>query len=337
MQWKNAVGLGAAAAVLSMTGSCETGVAANQRILSGPYSFENLSVYLVHSEDATKVEDLRTLDEAVEEGWLTIFETGVIDEIEVENTSDWPVYIPSGSIVTGGRQDRMLPHDIIVAAHSGKIPLASFCIERGRWSGRGQESESIFMVAPFLVADRDILMAARIEKSQRRVWEGVAANIEEYGTHIRGGRADEWLWVSSLPEALENMQIQDRARPYVEAITSQARSRTGAIGMVVIIQGKISGADLYRSGTLFERLFPKLLDAAATVALAKSADEGAPEHVTVEEISAWMAGAETGNASSESGGGVVFLRRIESENAVFIESLSDTLTDHWIHKSFLGK
>jgi len=337
MQWKDAICLGAVIAVSSMIGACETGAADEQRSLSGPYSFENLSVFLIHAEDVVATEDMLPLDEAVEKGYLTVFETGDVGELEMENTSDWPVYIQSGSIVKGGRQDRMLPHDIVVAAHSGKKPLASFCVEQGRWSARGEESDKLFQVAPCLVADRDILMAAKVEESQSKVWEGVAAKADEFSPHVRGGRAMNPISPSSLPMTLENEEIQNKTRSYVESITSQTRSCTDAIGMVVVINGEISSADVYRGRTLFKKLFPKLMDAAAVEALTKSTDEGAKKQISVEEVETWLAAAEKGDSQSKSVGGTMFLRSIESENAISFESLSDTTGNSWIHKNILSK
>jgi hypothetical protein len=337
MQWKDAICLGAVIAVSSMTGACETGAAEDQRNLSGPYSFENLSVFLIHSEDSATVEDLLSLDEAVEKGYLTVFETGDVGELEMENTSDWPVYIQSGSVVKGGRQDRMLPHDIVVAAHSGKKPLASFCVEQGRWSARGEESDVIFKVAPALVADRDILMAAKVEESQSKVWEGVASKVDDFDVHVRGGRAANPISPSSLPMTLENEEIQNKTSAYVEAITSQTSSCTDATGMVVVINGKISSVDLYHGRTLFEKLFPKLIDAAAVEALAKSTEDGTKEQLTVEEIAIWLSAAEQGDSQSKNVGGTMFLRTIESENAISFESLSDTVENRWIHKNILSK
>ena len=163
MQPKNAVCLSAVLALSVMVSANRVIAAEDQWNLTGPYSFENLSVFLVHGEDATQTEILLPLDEAIEKGYLTVYETGEVGELEVENRSDWPVYIQSGSIVKGGRQDRMLPHDIIIAARSGKKPLASFCVEQGRWSPRGKESATAFEVAPGLIGDRFILLAAKEE------------------------------------------------------------------------------------------------------------------------------------------------------------------------------
>jgi hypothetical protein len=59
------------------------------------------------------------------------------------------VFVQSGDIVKGGKQDRTRPYDTLVPAAAGQIPIESFCVEQGRWSKRGDESSSYFGCSPF--------------------------------------------------------------------------------------------------------------------------------------------------------------------------------------------
>ena len=185
MQSNKAVCLGAVFAVSLAICANGTRAAEDPWHLTGPYSFENLTVFLIHGEGTSDGEIMLPLDEAIEKGYLTVHETGNVGELEVENNSDWPVYIQSGCIVKGGRQDRMIPNDIVVAARSGKKPLQSYCVEQGRWSARGGEDDDVFAVSPTIIADRKILMAAKVEESQSEVWEGVAAKVDRISPHVQ--------------------------------------------------------------------------------------------------------------------------------------------------------
>ena len=49
-----------------------------------------------------------TLDEALGNGSVKVVETGEVNELKIENTGGEPVFIQSGDIVKGGRQDRTL-------------------------------------------------------------------------------------------------------------------------------------------------------------------------------------------------------------------------------------
>ena len=73
-----------------------------------------------------------TLDEALGNGSVKVVETGEVNELKIENTGGEPVFIQSGDIVKGGRQDRTLTTSLILPPHSGEIP--DRVILRRAWS-----------------------------------------------------------------------------------------------------------------------------------------------------------------------------------------------------------
>src|SRR5574340_490029 len=109
--------------------------------LSGPYVHDNLSIYLVHGQDRVQKNYL-TLAEAIEQRKVVVHETGHVNQLQVENLSRQDVYIQSGEIVKGGKQDRVLSDDIILPPTSGKVDVKAFCVEHGRWTQRGGEAGS---------------------------------------------------------------------------------------------------------------------------------------------------------------------------------------------------
>ena len=84
------------------------------------------------------------------------------------------VFVQSGDIVRGGQQDRVLAVDLIVPARSGKISIAAFCVESGRWEKRGDEEAGKFNGSSDRIASRDLKIAANGSKSQSEVWKKVA-------------------------------------------------------------------------------------------------------------------------------------------------------------------
>ena len=108
--------------------------------ISGPYTHDNLSLYLVHGPNRAQ-HKLITLDEAIMQHKVMVYETGNVNQLAIENVSeDTEVYVQSGDIVKGGRQDRTLKNDMILPTKSGKVALDAFCVEHGRWTSRGGES-----------------------------------------------------------------------------------------------------------------------------------------------------------------------------------------------------
>ncbi len=115
------------------------GVAAGDEAarISGPVAYDNLAVYFIHGKSAPGKVPL-TLDEALAKGTGRVLETG--DELQIKNLGDDEVFVQSGDIVKGGRPGPDLMVSLILPPRSGRIPIASFCVEQGRWSGRGGEA-----------------------------------------------------------------------------------------------------------------------------------------------------------------------------------------------------
>src|SRR5262249_21350837 len=100
-----------------------------------------------------------TLQEAVAKGQVLVSETGRVNELEIENKGSEPVFIQAGDIVKGGRQDRVLTVSFLLPANSGRLPIASYCVEQGRWSARGAEDQRRFSGAGEAMPSRSALLA----------------------------------------------------------------------------------------------------------------------------------------------------------------------------------
>src|SRR6266700_3367221 len=107
--------------------------------LEGPFTEGNLLVFLIHGKDKIKGQSFLTLQEALVQKKVIVRETRSVNELAIENISREEVYVQSGDIVKGGQQDRMLVVDLMLPPHSGKIPIAAYCVENGRWQKRGAE------------------------------------------------------------------------------------------------------------------------------------------------------------------------------------------------------
>ncbi len=124
--------------------------------LEGPFTQGNLTVFLIHGQDKIKGQTFLTLQEALVQKKVIVRETREVNELSIENVSSEEVYVQSGDIVKGGQQDRMLGVDLILPPRSGKIPIAAFCVENGRWSQRGNEEVTKFDSSNNVVASREV-------------------------------------------------------------------------------------------------------------------------------------------------------------------------------------
>lgn len=128
--------------------------------LSGPYTHDNLTLYFIHGKSADGPVPL-TLEEALDKGVVTVHETGSVAELAIENTGNDEVLIHAGDIVKGGRQDRVLTTTMILKPKSGQVPLDAFCVEQGRWSGRGGEDAKRFASSKEMMPSREAKLAMK--------------------------------------------------------------------------------------------------------------------------------------------------------------------------------
>jgi len=236
--------------------------------LSGPYTHRNLTIFLVHGKNTIKTKTFLTLQEALVQKKVVVYETKSVNELAIENFSNEDVYVQSGDIVKGGQQDRMIGVDLIVPPRSGKLPISAFCVEHGRWSGRGNERAGVFSSSSDAVATKEIKLAAKRSNSQRAVWENVKVAQDKLSENV-GGRVNSTVSASSLQLALENGKVQESADSYIKALSGIANRSDDVIGYVFAINGKVNSADIYGSNVLFKKLWPKLLKANAIEAIAE--------------------------------------------------------------------
>src|SRR5262249_52747057 len=238
--------------------------------ISGPVVHENLQIYFVHGKSAEGPVPL-TLQEALDTGSAQVREPGNVNQLEVENTGDTEVFIQPGDIVKGGRQDRVLTVSLIIPPHSGPLPIASFCVEQGRWSGRGREDARRFETAAASVPSREAKIAMKapvvaaapptaapsqphaaylssldVSRQQQAMWSDVAKVQDKLSRAIAAPVAMPESR-SSLQLSLENEKLKDAQSGYVKALKSAGESQDDVIGYVFAINGKLNSADLYPS------------------------------------------------------------------------------------------
>jgi hypothetical protein len=308
---------------------------AGQRI-TGPYTHDNLSVYLIHGEKSAAGPKLLTLQQAMDRKMVVVHETGNVNELAVENVSSDDVFIQGGDIVKGGRQDRVLSEDFVLPARSGKVPVASFCVESGRWTGRGQEVSTQFSKSDRTVATKALKLAVREGKGQQAVWTEVA-NAQGKMAKSAGLASPAQLSAASptsMQLALENAKVRENTVTYERALSKIIDSKPDVVGYVAAINGRISNADVYASNDLFVALWPKLLQASAVEALSErtNAKPAAPPVTAIEGV---LREAEAGKASSKDKKQLQLVRK-DSEKAIQHET-RDRSSGQLLHKSLIAK
>ena len=305
--------------------------------ISGPYTHNNLAVFLIHGKDKLAGKTFLTLQEALRQRKVVVYETKNVNELAIENLSRYEeVYVQSGDIVKGGQQDRMLGVDLIVPPRSGKISIAAFCVEQGRWQKRANEEVTRFSSSNERVATKELKLAANKAKSQGEVWKRVAEAQDKLSSNV-GGSVKAPISNSSFQLTLENRQVRATADAYVKALAHIAGRHTDVIGYAFAINGKLNSADVYASGALFRKLWPSLLKASAVEALAELRKTGKFDAPATADVGAFLRDAEAGASTEQDVTKRVRMITRESKANILFETRDRTAAGGWLHRSYVRK
>jgi hypothetical protein len=303
--------------------------------LSGPFTHRNLSIYLVHGKNLIEGRSFLTLQEALEQKKVVVYETNDVNELSIRNRSNQDIYVQAGDIVKGGQQDRVLAVDLIVPPKSGKMPIAVFCVESGRWNKRKGERVEGFSTSAEVVPTKDLKLAAKSAKSQTDVWKNVTVAQDKLSENV-GTRVNSTVSDSSLQLAVENGKLQETAAAYTRALAGVIRGKNDVIGYVFAINGKVNSADVYASSALFRKLWPKLLKANAIEAIAELQKDLKFEPATGAHVETFLAEAESSKPSEQAVTARTRLLTREDEKNILFET-EDRSQKRWIHRNYIRK
>lgn len=348
--------LAAALVALFAPGLAVRAHAADGQRVTGPVLYNNLAVYLVHGESASGPVPL-TLEEALARGAVNVRETGSVNQLEIENLGADAVFAQSGDIVKGGRQDRVLMVSLLLPPHSGRVAIASFCVEQGRWSARGSEDVRRFLSSSAFLPSRDAKLvlrgvappsadpaavagqaaAADTGARQAEMWNDVANVQNKLAGTLRKSIVSPQS-PSSLQLTLENEQLEKAQNEYVSALAPAGTTDTDVVGYAFAINGKLSGADIYPSNGLFRKMWPKLLRANATEAISEKASPSNPPP-SVEDVVSFLDAGNRGNATERTLTPDVRLETRDTGRVLYLDTkpAAPAATAMSVHKSYLAK
>ena len=304
--------------------------------ISGPYEYENLSIFLIHGPDAPNKHPYTPLQEAMDEGSVTVHETNHVNELAIENASDEDVFVQAGDIVKGGRQDRVLAVDFILPPNVGGIPISAYCVERSRWYQRGDESADHFTLTE-MAANYSLLSAIQDIATQTGVWDEVEASQEKIAAGVAASNVRSELSPTSLPLALENPAVEESTTPYLDYFSTLVYPCSGTIGFAYAINGELKSADVYSSKDMFQRLWPRLLKAAVVEAVATPPVKRSRDALPLETVGAFLVNSELGEETfTEVNPRTLSVKR-ETEAGLFFETRDIPRDGAWVHRSYLKR
>jgi hypothetical protein len=202
-----------------------------------------------------------------------------VNQLVLVNRSKRPLLLLAGELVSGGKQDRIIAKDRIVAPGADPLPLDVFCVEHGRWSSGAQFSASKTIVHP------SVREKAAVAQDQQEVWGAVrsgttaAASPSAPAARLSTRELSSVIASDAHSEAYDKI-YQSRAvggsiDSFVEEVQRRfSRATSGlkgerVVGVVVAYGGEVAWSDIFASGDLFDHYWSKLLRSYAVEALAR--------------------------------------------------------------------
>jgi hypothetical protein len=253
-----------------------------------PVAHANLNVYFLRGPDAVPNANVMTLQEALATGRAVVHETSNVNVLAVENLSaDTELFVQSGDIVKGGKQDRVAATDVLLSPRSGAVPLPAHCVEQGRWTNRGGENVQYFGSSNALIAGKE-LKYYNAAGNQSAVWDNVKKNQERLNEKTKSIVNAE-ASPTSFQLTLEAPALVAKVTEYEAALRAAGEGRSDIIGAVFVVNGQITGAEVYGSNALFRKAWPKLLNSASVEAVADLTTKPTPSAPCVQEVERFLA------------------------------------------------
>ncbi len=322
--------------VLASVGIFASGEPADNLNVTGPYTHKNISIFLIHGKNAMDADKFLTLEEAMDMKKATVHETENVNQLTITNSSNFNIFIMSGDIVKGGKQDRVIQYNYIVPPGIKRMPVSSFCVESGRWQKRGDENSDRFSSSREMIASKDLKMSVKKDKSQSRVWSKVAemqSDLEKnLGTPVKGGSE------SSLQLTLEHGKVREAQQEYAKALAKIMKDKNDVIGYSCVINGTINGAEVFASSVLFRKLWPKLLKSSIVEAVAASGTGAASKPKTAAEVKQFIGDSEkAGTVAAQDVNRRTKIVEREASDRLYYETQDAGNKGKWINKSYLMK
>ena len=268
-----------------------------------PITYENLTVFPVVSSSGYDTSAFLTLEEGLSRGEVTVREQGAetlirnrgngrptppdnsgpsVNQLVLINHSKRPLLLLAGELVSGGKQDRIIAKDRIVAPFGDPLPLDVFCVEHGRWSAGSTFNEAKTIVHP------SVRENAAINQKQADVWAAVTGGSNVSGRmaspsavppRVSSADISETVTVEAQTQSYKKIYESRRVGSSVEAVVEEMQRRfrretsglkgERVVGVVVAYGGEVVWSDIFASSELFDAYWNKLLRSYAVEAVAR--------------------------------------------------------------------
>jgi hypothetical protein len=191
-----------------------------------------------------------SLSQAVKQGIAVVSERGTastenVHFLRINNHSDQTIYVSSGEIFSGGRQDRIIAQDTLLEPNGRDQYVSAMCVEELRWS----EKEKKFSYQNF--ANPALRKVLDQSKNQLLIWREISKQLNENKIPNKSS-----AYLARIADK-QMMQLNDEYYNYFKSKFKSADS--SIVGFVCMTGGRVVGSDIYASTDLFFNQLDPLL------------------------------------------------------------------------------
>jgi hypothetical protein len=232
---------------------------------------------------------------------------GDVNHLMVVNRSQRLLYLMPGEIIMGGKQDRCVAKECVIAADGKPVKIDVYCVEHGRWTNGQVFKEKAGNLGK---AGRATVQEAEGSSAkQSQVWNSVAQSNTQSGVSPSTG-----AFTANYTDA----KLAEKIAAYLRAIEQPVADHKQIVGVIVAINGKMEVIDVFGSTPLFRKVWPKMLSGYALDAAASAwSEKGSQPGATLSDAEKFFREAtESGLQKMSLGGGGLVIAKRESDRVV---------------------
>ena len=248
-----AVWIAALALLLTTSSALAQDPGAMPYTLGAPISHANLTIVPLHHKDAARAPkgQFLTFDEATRAKQIQVTELdgntsdAEVNAVHVSNLGSKPIFIMSGEIILGGKQDRIIAQNTIIPPNAQQVEVKVFCVEQGRWDGKTAAFSNSGSMG-----HSELRKKAQFDNNQQEVWKEVAKKNADMKVAPSTG-----TYRATMDKASTTRDVE----PYLAAILPALRRDAQAVGIAVAIDGHFRTIEAFANPMLFAKLRDKLV------------------------------------------------------------------------------
>jgi hypothetical protein len=214
--------------------------------------YKNLRIIPIRPKNGfgNKAPQAISLSQAMKQGIVEVSERGTastenVHFLRINNHSNQTIYISSGEIISGGRQDRIVTADTLMEPNGKDQYISVMCVEELRWS----DKEKKFSYQNY--ANPSLRKVVDINKNQVLIWREITRQL---GENQVPSKSAAYL---ALVADKKMLQVNDEYYNFFKAKFKTTDSTI--VGFVCMSGDKVIGSDIYASSSLFYNQLDPLL------------------------------------------------------------------------------